>query len=52
MPGTWYTSKAIFTDLVEDERKDKFDDDVSGAVGRTKAIVCLSIEIREGSSYL
>ena len=35
MPGTWYTSKAIFTDLVEDERKDKFDDDVSGAVGRT-----------------
>ena len=36
MPGTWYMSKAIFTDLVEvveDERKDKFDDD-SGAVRR------------------
>ena len=32
MPGTWYTSKAIFTDLVEDEKKDKFDDD-SGTVG-------------------
>ena len=23
MPGTWYTSRAIFTDLVQDERKDK-----------------------------
>ena len=23
MPGTWYTSRAIFTDLVQDEWKDK-----------------------------
>ena len=38
MPGTWYTSKAIFPDLVDDERKDKFDDD-SGTV-RLKRLLC------------
>ena len=27
MPGTWYTSRAIFTDLVQDERKDKTSDE-------------------------
>ena len=35
MPGTWYTSRAIFTDLVQDETKDKTYDE-SETVGISK----------------